>query len=170
MSELVCRTLELLAESKDAFASAVKNIFDTKTMTTLKIRDLSVGDWVQNNYGNYVKVVGMWQGCNFNYQVDILRDGKIGTIAPCNIHPIPITAEILEKNGWRVIEKEVLGDEYEYDGEKRVWDDYSIDICETKPGVFWYSWRSEYFMWRLEYVHQLQHLIRLAGLDKEINL
>jgi hypothetical protein len=139
-------------------------------MATLRISDLSVGDWVKDNYGNYVKVEGIWLGSNFNYHVDARRDGIIGTIVPCNIHPIPITSEILEKNGWRVIEKEVLGDEYEYDGEKRVWDDYSIDICETKPGVFWYSWRTEYYMWRLEYVHQLQHLIRLAGVDKEINL
>jgi hypothetical protein len=86
--------------------------------------------------------------------------------------PIPITAEILEKNGWRVIAKEVLGEDYEYHGEERVWEDenYSIDICEAKQGVFWYSWSNEYYMWRLEYVHQLQHLIRLAGLDREINL
>lgn len=52
MSELVCRTLELLAESKGAFASAVKNIFDTKTMATLKISDLSVGDWVYYDKGD----------------------------------------------------------------------------------------------------------------------
>ena len=46
MSELVGRTLELLAESKDTFASAVKNIFNTRAMATLKISDLSVGDWM----------------------------------------------------------------------------------------------------------------------------
>ena len=67
-------------------------------MATLKISDLSVGDWVQDNYGDYIKVAGMWQGRNLNYQVDLLRDGVIGTCLPCNIHPIPITAEILEKN------------------------------------------------------------------------
>ena len=53
MSELVCKTLELLAETKGAFASAVKNIFDTKTMATLKTSDLSVGDWVK---------CGQWSG------------------------------------------------------------------------------------------------------------
>lgn len=49
----MCRTLELLTEFKGAFASAVKNIFDTRTMTTLKINDLSVGDWVR---------CGQWNG------------------------------------------------------------------------------------------------------------
>ena len=149
-------------------------------MATLKINDLSVGDWVEfhRTRGIYIapplfdhanaQVIGTHRGA----EVSLLVDGKREFIAiPLSaIRPIPITAEILENNGWRVIEKEVLGDEYEYDGEKRVWDDYSIDICETKPGVFWYSWGIEYYMWRLEYVHQLQHLIRLAGVDKEINL
>lgn len=78
-------------------------------MATLNISDLSVGDWLQDNYGNYVKVMGIWQGSNFNYQVDLLRDGKIGTMTPCNIRPIPITAEILENNG---IHKTYEDDDY----------------------------------------------------------
>jgi hypothetical protein len=142
-------------------------------MATLKISDLSVGDWVEIDHEDFG-----WQPAQINVCGDLGIGAYFKDIDPeeeydCTLsqaRPIPITAEILEKNGWRVIEKEVLGDEYEYDGEKRVWDDYNIDICETKPGVFWYSWRTEYYMWRLEYVHQLQHLIRLAGVDKEINL
>ena len=135
-------------------------------MTTLKISDLSVGDWVGYNGKSYRTVIVD----ALDQTATIFGNDEQGDIHIEQLAPIPITAEILEKNGWRVIEKEALGDEYEYDGEKRVWDDYSIDICETKPGVFWYSWRTEYYMWRLEYVHQLQHLIRLAGVDKEINL
>lgn len=141
-------------------------------MATLKISDLSVGDWVQDNSGNYVKVEGIWQGCDFNYHVDVLRNGVIGTNVPCNIHPIPITVEVLEKNGWRIIEKEVLGEDYEYSGGERVWynGDNMIDICEQKQGVFWHSTSNEYYHHRLYYVHQLQHLMRLYGVDKEITL
>ena len=139
-------------------------------MTTLKISDLSVGDWVRDGNGIIAKVRGI-ENWSDGYILNVQTvSGSICTLSVTGALPIPITPEILEKNGWRVIEKEVLGDEYEYDGEERVWDDYSIDICETKPGVFWYSWRTEYYMWRLEYVHQLQHLIRLAGVEKEINL
>ena len=136
-------------------------------METLKISDLSVGDWVQDNYGDYIKVAGIWQGCNFNYQVDVLRDGRIGTIVPCNIHPIPITAEILERNGFE---------------------------STTKPNVFTLThgklqlyvskeldgWHMSFvnFMERLcilqvirkSYIHELQHALRLAGIEKEINL
>lgn len=51
MSELVCKTLGLLAENKGSFVSAVKNIFNTRTMATLKISELSVGDWVRYDNG-----------------------------------------------------------------------------------------------------------------------
>lgn len=129
-------------------------------MTTLKISDLSVGDWVQNDYGDYVKVEGIWQGSNFNYQVDILRDGRTGTIVPCNLHPIPITAEMLEKNEiHRTYEDDTYaifrGDDLwavKYsDGD---WELSTPPVCRVD----------------IKYVHQLQHALRLAGLDKEINL
>lgn len=141
-------------------------------MATLKISDLSVGDWVQNNYGDYVKVAGIWQGSSFNYQVDIHRNGVIGTILPCNLHPIPITAEILEKNGWstdgmyaflRIDEHRHL--EYYYHEHrlrkyycgKDEWQNHA-KVTDITFAAHCYS------------VHQLQHALRLAGVDKEINL
>lgn len=171
MSELVCKTLELLAETKGGFASAVKNIFNTRTMATLKTSDLSVGNWVQDNYGNYVKVVGIWQGSNFSYQVDCLRDGKSVTITPCNLHPIPITAEILEKNGLVRHERDA------YNPKSIVLSNHFI-MARTYTDVDW--WRVliydeelpslELFNGRIYSVHLLQHALKLAGVDKEINL
>lgn len=140
-------------------------------MATLKISDLSVGDWVQDNYGDYVKVAGIWQGCNFNYQVDILRDGRIGTIVPCNLHPIPITAEILEKNG-------LFRHEEDTDNPQRIVLSNHFIMARTYTDVDW--WRvqiydeeiagEELFSGIIYSVHQLQHALRLAGIDKEINL
>ena len=130
-------------------------------MATLKISDLSVGDWVQDNYGDYIKVAGMWQGCNFNYQVDVLRDGRIGTIVPCNIHPIPITAEILEKNGFEKISKTQPWFRYKTDITVAR---YADDLWGFGIGVACNE------LWGLSGVHDLQHAMRLAGVDKEINL
>lgn len=138
-------------------------------MATLQISDLSAGDWVQNNYGDYVKVAGIWQGCNFNYQVDILRDGRIGTIAPCNIHPIPITPEILEANG-------LFRHEFDANNPKLVVLSNHFMLARTYTDADW--WRvliydeempsRELFDGRVYYVHQLQHALRLAGVEKEI--
>ena len=129
-------------------------------METLKISDLSVGDWVQDNYGDYIKVAGIWQGCNFNYQVDVLRDGRIGTIVPCNIHPIPITAEILERNGFeRLLERDLF-----YHSESGL--EVAFEDGEWKHTINIH----EYTIHTISGVHHIQHLLRLYGCEKEINL
>ena len=127
----------------------------------IKISDLSVGDWVQNNYGDYVKVAGIWQGYNLNYQVDLLRDGMIGTYLPCYIHPIPITAEILEKNGFEKMYR---------DDDNRYYLPSYIEVTLYEDG-WWHTINAnEHPIHALNGVHQLQHLLRLAGVEKEINL
>lgn len=139
-------------------------------MATLKISELSVGDWVQDMGGNYRKVEGIWQGRNFSYQVDCNHDGAIGTITPCNLHPIPITAEILEKNGWssdgmyatlRMDEHRHL--EY-YFHEHRLRKYYcGVDEWQNHAKVTNITFAAHCYS-----VHQLQHALRLAGVDKEI--
>jgi hypothetical protein len=144
-------------------------------MATLKISDLSVGDWVQNDYGDYVKVEGIWQGCNSNYQVDIFCDGKIATILPCHLHPIPITSEILEKNGFE-FEKASRWHICELEDKTRinVWigrnNEGRIEV--SKPDLFDDGYHFKYADIEVLNiaVHQLQHALRLAGVDKEINL
>ena len=98
MSELVCKTLELLAESKGAFASVVKNIFNTKTMATLKISELSVGDWVE--WKLYDKTYDMQVSAVTDRRIYGMHDGIEFSMLLTQISPIPITGEILEKNGW----------------------------------------------------------------------
>ena len=131
-------------------------------MATLKISDLSVGDWVQDENGNYVKIAGIWQGHNFDYQVDLHRDGVIGTVVPCNIHSIPITPEILEANGF------VKNGEYD-EWNIGTWETpYLLGVSLERPAIT-IKWNgSSIFIDQAKYVHQLQHALRLAGVDKEI--
>ena len=162
MSELVCRTLELLAETKGAFASAVKNIFNTRTMATLKISDLSVGDWVRwdAEYGkpqivmvteiHWNRIVGECKGIEYGMRLS-------------NIHPIPITAEILEKNGLCVVEEDADFSEYELFGSE------NFSIFHTK-GTLRYRLETPQASVVCCFVHELQHALRLAGVEKEINL
>ena len=69
------------------------------------------------------------------------------------IEPIPLTAEILEKNGF------VL------DGESWWYKDFRIVLSSSK-GVSLVCGRQIKFC----YVHELQHALRLCGIDKEIIL
>ena len=184
MSELVCKTLKLLVENADSFVSAVKNIFDTKTMATLKISDLSVGDWVSFDTA-YLTVEGDDIATAFVKKLQqsariksILGDQELifaeveteddfGTIylKMEHIRPIPITAEILERNGL------VKNGEYN-EWSTGNWDDIPfIGISLSRPSMRIKNLGTDIFLNnKVVYVHDLQHALRLAGVHKEINL
>lgn len=143
-------------------------------MTTLKISDLSVGDWVNVMTEKLTSLVfceeiEITRGYIYSKIKGIREEGFIAvetadrryTLVDIGcIGPIPITAEILEKNGWQLNEK----DEYmEYYG------DPTSGIAHTK-GTFHYRLEVPDVSVVCYSVHQLQHALRLAGIDKEINL
>ena len=70
------------------------------------------------------------------------------------IEPIPLTHEILEKNGF----KRGFGEEGQpifstiQFGEYGMWDGYCFPNCKGRV---------------LQYVHQLQHALKLCGIEKE---
>ena len=140
-------------------------------MATLKISDLSVGDWVRwdAEYGkpqivmvteiHWNRIVGECKGIEYGMRLS-------------NIHPIPITAEILEKNGWsndgmyatlRIDEHRHL-EYYYHEFRLRKW--YcGVDEWQNHAKVSDITFAAHCYS-----VHQLQHALRLAGGDKEINL
>lgn len=129
-------------------------------MTTLKISDLSVGDWVQDKNGIYAKVIGIENWSN-GYLLNIELHGvNVGVTSLASVHPIPITAEILEANGFECIEE---------DADTTLYGTPSCSIFHTK-GTLRYRLdtpQASVVCWN---VHDLQHALRLAWVDKEINL
>lgn len=124
----------------------------------LKISDLSVGDWVR------------WKVYDKTYDVQVtgftdrliygLHDGIEYSMWLTQIYPIPITAEILEKNGFeRLLERDLFylseaGLEVAFeDGEWM----HTINL-------------HEYTIHTISGVHHIQHLLRLCECEKEINL
>ena len=87
------------------------------------------------------------------------------------LEPIPITAEILEKNG-------LFRHERDADNPELIVLSNHFIMARTYTDVDW--WRvliydeelpsEELFNGIIYSVHQLQHAMRLAGVDKEINL
>jgi hypothetical protein len=83
------------------------------------------------------------------------------------IEPIPLTPEILEKNG---LEKDNHGRLYGEYFDEDINRDLEITV-DSKTGEVWWSYNwDEYWIIRLKYVHQLQHALRLCGIDKTIEL
>ena len=122
----------------------------------LKISDLSVGDWVRTKDGNVtVDIISP-------LEVVVMND--YGNLCACkieDIEPIPITAEILEKNGfepsssyWSIYNDAGNHIEIWWNGDK-----WQLSVNSV-----------EYTLCDLHWVHQIQHLMRVWGIDKEINL
>ena len=77
-----------------------------------------------------------------------------------DLEPIPLTKEILEKNG--------LGSDYEdYFTEDK---HYNLEISVVEDEIRWTINQNEYSIVRLQYVHELQHALKLCGINKEIEL
>ena len=138
-------------------------------MATLKISELSVGDWVR------------WKVYDKTYDVQVtgvtdrriygLHDGIEYSMLLTQIYPIPITVEILEKNGFA---RGSRGGFYHYlllDKNRTLYIHASTngwrgEITYDAAGIL----RTTHLMPDMNSVHDIQHALRLAGLDKEINL
>lgn len=84
------------------------------------------------------------------------------------LEPIPLTAEILEKNGFETEDAKEGG----------------FVICDDYYDIFIYEWSDSIWVARYEstemyipfeqatmsYVHELQHFLRTSGIEKEIEL
>lgn len=137
-------------------------------MATLKICDLSVGDWVEYEGLHYpITFVGYGEGGDGSLVNLIRPDLSCFTCKISDIHPIPITPEVLEKNGFEsttnpnvftLTHGELqLYVSKEFDGWYMSFVNFRERLCILQ-------------VIRRGYIHQLQHALRLAGVEKEINL
>ena len=122
------------------------------------VTDLQIGDWVMTPYGPY--------------QVDTIYDnGTVSAglieLAFTELNGIPITAEIMEKNG------------FESDTNMFGLCDYKLSesyILENRGDRFCFVKRipsyssSTFHMFDVKYAHEFQHTLRLCGIDKTIVL
>ncbi len=128
----------------------------------MKNTDLMIGDWVQHGEGvcKVVSIAG--RGIFFE---DSISEG-VATFDMIN--PIPLTPEILEKNGFSgegynmgIVGFSVEPIPDEKDGyEVFIWTDMCLQI---KHGF-------THFKKYIKYVHELQHALRICGIEKEITL
>lgn len=122
-------------------------------------KDLMVGDWV--NYKSPssgklrpIKIKNIY-GAEFNCEVEnwnIISGKSIS-----DTEPIELTEEILVKNGW----------EEQTDGTNDFFVSRILPELWQYVGTDYYSYDINI---KIQYVHELQHLLRLCGIEKEIKL
>jgi len=130
----------------------------------MKLEELMIGDWV-----HCPQLVDKVEEDDGNCQVKQLHVANLDVysfkeLKYDEIEPIPITPEILEKNGFerfpssKIISYSDCDITLDYDGNEHVWyfsacnDDVDISIIT------------------ISYVHELQHALRLCKIDKDIKL
>lgn len=147
----------------------------------MRIDELSVGDWVRYRDRE-------WQVCSlyqFTEEVGLWRKDSQFCETITDIQPIPLTQKILEKNGFKLFTEKHYGFipdiEHPY-----------IRVCDIKDTIK----KNDVRIWMFEHrhnwcfhcinhgigssnnlgkayitdVHELQHYLRLAKIDKEIKL
>ena len=122
----------------------------------MKANELMVGDWVclpsiMSDDKYPVQVLEIQDDC-----IKYYSGGKKMMVRFKHVEPIPLTPEILEKNGFVV--------------ESRYCHGKSLQYCELVDGLWIDITGENYFEGKLEYVHQLQHALRLCRIDKNIEL
>ena len=126
---------------------------ETKKLTA---KDLMIGDWV-------------FRPDCYDKVVEVRKDSILGSdplrglIPIADLQPIPLTAEVLEKNNF---EKHYDGDIIIYTHPQGIIIEMGINYKLFDDGRFYVRGIQH----RLYYVHELQHALRLCGVDKEIVL
>ncbi len=122
----------------------------------MKANELMISDWVAQKHGGLLLKVSEVR------PPYIIADCEDGQFHEDTLEPIQLTPEILEKNGFH--------EEWDEDIKLMVYDTIRVEIGNNyklyKDGKM-YLHR---VLAPLYYVHELQHALRLCGIDKEIVL
>lgn len=140
-------------------------------MEKLDSKSLMIGDWVLYDE-EYYRVSEL---CYNDKVITLIQENKYSTteaFASENlVTPIPLTEEILKKNGFE--KSNNVSDTQPYD--------------KDEEGNMHYSYNNKFWGWfqpngalcipanalgflEFKYVHELQHVLRLCKIDKEIEL
>ena len=134
----------------------------------MKAKELMIGDWVMAD-GRVVRVAAVHQR-KIGYH---RRHDKLAWARLDRLEYIPITSEILEKNGWKVKKGFVQHGNFG-DGPLMLWHTEENKILRNFTHELEISDLSTDKGFRViiecNYVHELQHALKLCGIEKEIEL
>lgn len=94
-------------------------------------------------------------------KVVMLNDSNITyTISNNSIRPIPLTSEILKKNGWRSINGKYA---------LKIKNANYVVLEFTEDGIYTYI-NENTMLFTIKYIHELQHLLFGLGLNSEMEV
>ena len=110
----------------------------------MKATDLMIGDWVLNGCSTLMRVTAIFEdGIN-----GVCEGGEWCDLYDV-IKPIPLTPEILEKNGWKGGAGENIR--------------FKSPYIFIKKNDVWTMYYNEARIVKIRYVHELQNIMRITG-------
>lgn len=115
------------------------------------------GDIVYNHKKEIIRITSSYlKGTKLFYY----RDGECGWIREDAIKPIPLTPEILEKNGWKSINGKYA---------LKIKNANYVVLEFTEDGIYIYI-NENTMLFTIKYIHELQHLLFGLGLNSEMEV
>lgn len=115
------------------------------------------GDIVYNHKKEIIRITSSYlKGTKLFYY----RDGECGWIREDAIKPIPLTPEILEKNGWKSINGKYA---------LKIKNANYVVLEFTEDGIYTYI-NENTMLFTIKYIHELQHLLFGLGLNSEMEV
>lgn len=151
----------------------------------MKAEELMIGDWVGiEYYATEVAIDGVIKAekkirlCKVvgtsDYLVTVNRlDGKVRDCLVADLIPVSLTAEILEKNGFEVLNRYIWEQRCNrccvrlYIAPK---EEIEEGLLDERPVLLRINGATFDINMIVDYVHELQHALRLCGVEKEINI
>lgn len=145
----------------------------------MKTHEWMIGDWVYVPHNGNATHYGRITAILPSGTIEVDLNGNTVLCSSGSVEPIPLTTEILEKNGFLFDGlQEFRIAEWGKDGKK----EYSVAVCPIQPSNE--RWNKDCTGFSVEtstssisyigktnvYVHELQHTLRLCGIEKEIIL
>lgn len=129
----------------------------------MKASDLMVGDWVWNEFNKKAEKVSsvMDNLIMLDYNDCYNPEEPID-----EIEPIPLTVEILEKNGFDVSDGEVM--EFRFTEGSQTYKFFIKQMYDRNGKRHGFSSYAFNVLSIIDYVHELQHAFRICGIPKEI--
>ena len=130
-----------------------------------KAEDLMIGDWLfyKGPFNAFPFKVEQITKNKVGYHAEP-NESRIYYVRLCECYPIPLTPEILEKNGFRKMKWK--SNAYVNSESEAAYICFSIGDYTN----LWGGGDQDYVWITVKHVHQLQHALRLCGIKKDIQL
>lgn len=135
----------------------------------MKASELMLDDWAAFPHGcDRVRELSYIPG--HGHCASFAASATLFSVEVGKLEPIPLTEEILAKNGFGYIERDTLMHyTHYYLGEPYFCRNMDLHIGTDNKGHFWLNYlRND--IDGLRYVHELQHAFRLLRIDREVVL